>query len=228
MRRSIVLIAGFFFSVGARAGWTGDPTQSLKKGAVVMGYQTDTRSVELTGGSPTKDFQSRGFVVEFRNALNPVVQLSFRALPFTGRMNLEDTSFNPHMAGAGVGLYLAPPEPLGPIHLGAAAVWDGAGGAQKRETSSKEYDRVFSSDTTLAAGASWYPVEWIGVYAGAAYDSFRMRFAVSSYAKTNWKENSPWGGYGGVTYSPNEAWFLSAEVRGGGERSLGAFLGYKY
>lgn len=228
MKHSLIVFAGLCIAASARAGWTGDPTQSLKTGAVVMGYQTATRSVELTNGGSERDFQTRGFVLETRSALNPVAQLSFRVLPFTGRMNLDGDSFNPHVAGGGVGLYLAPPEPLGPIHLGAAVVWDGAGGAQKREGSTKEYNRVFWSDTTLAAGASWYPVERVGVYAGANYDSFRARFAVSPVPKTNWKGTSPWGAYGGVTLSPNEAWFVTAEVRGGAERSLGAFLGYKY
>ena len=227
MRRSLIVLAGILVSSVARAGWTGDPTQSVTKGAVVIGYQAASRNLELTGGSPTEKFKTHGLVLEQRTAVNPVVQIAIRALPFTGRMNLEGTSFNPHVAGGGVGLYLAPPEPLGPIRVGAAAVWDGAGGLRKREAADKQYDRVFWSDTTLTAGVSWSPIEWAGVYAGAAYDSFRMRLALPG-SKTNWKEDSPWGGYGGVTLTPNPAWFVTAELRAGGERSLGAFLGYKY
>ncbi len=227
--RRLLLIGVFAAAVPLRAAWTGDITQSVEKGYVDIGYQTATRSVKSNSkpGS-TFDFKDRGLVLENRTALNPVVQFALRALPFTGRINQENNSFNPHMAGGGAGLYLAPPETLGPVHLGAAAIWDGAGGISRRDNGSeKRYDRVFTSETTLAAGASYEPIEFLRVYAGGEYVSFRMRLAVPG-SKTNWRQDSPWGGFAGISFTSNQAWVVGGEFHFGGERSLGASLGYKY
>jgi len=227
MRRLLSIII-FSSAVPACAAWTGDITQSVEKGFVSIGYQTATRSVKsnsLPGG--TLDYKDHGMVLEDRTALNPVVQFALRVLPFTGRENLERTSFNPHMAGGGAGLYFAPPETLGPVHLGAAAIWDGAGGISRRDGPEKRYDRIFTSEATLAAGASYAPIESLNVYAGGEYVSFQMRLSVPG-SKTNWRQDSPWGGFAGVSFVSNQAWVVGGEFHFGGERSFGASLGYKY
>ncbi len=232
-RRSFALLLTAALGAGvspARAAWTGDPTQPVEKGAVLIGYQSGSLDVKpVNGGTQTLTLKDRGMVLEQRTAVNPVIQLAFRVLPFTGRINLENSTFNPHMAGGGVGVYAAPPEALGPVHLGVAAIWDGAGGATQRSgTGSKKYDRVFWSETTLSAGASVSVLDFLSLYAGASFVSLRTQFDVAGSGKTKWKENSPWGGFGGVSLTSNQAWFVNAEVRAGGERSLSASLGYKY
>jgi hypothetical protein len=231
-RRALLLFVAAALSGPARAAWTGNPAQQVEKGALVLGYQTAARDVELTSGGPTAELKNRGLFIEQRSAINPVLQLALRALPFTGRVSLENDALTPHMAGAGVGLYAAPPEPLGLVHLGAAAVWDLAGGARKRASSgsgygSKRYDRIYWSELTFSAGASVSPIEGVSVYAGASFTSLRTRFTENG-AKATLKESTPWGGFGGVSYSSNKAWFADLHLRGGGERSVGASLGYTY
>ena len=226
--RRLLLIAVVAAAVPVRAAWTGDITQSLDKGYVSVGYQTSTRSVKSNSfPGQTLDFKSHGLMLENRTALNPVVQFALRALPFTGRISQENNAFNPHMAGGGAGLYFAPPETLGLLHLGAAAIWDGAAGVSRREGPKKQYDRVFTSEATLAAGASYEPIESLRVYAGGEYVSFQARLAVPG-SKTNWRQDSPWGGFAGVSFTSNQAWVIGGEFHFGGERSFGASLGYKY
>jgi hypothetical protein len=225
-----LIVAGL--SGAASAAWTGNPTQPVEKGAFIVGYQVSSRDVENTqasAGSQTLELKERGLVVETRSAINPVFQLAFRVIPFTGRVNLEGDPFNPHVAGAGLGLYVAPPEALGPVHLGAAAIWDGAGGARKRvnPTASKQYDRLYWSEATLSAAASVAPVEFLSVYAGVSYVSLRAQFNQNG-VKATFKEHQPWGAFGGVSVLSNEAWFLNVEGRAGGERAMSASLGYKY
>lgn len=230
MKRLAALLAAVLAAPAARAAWTGDLTRSVENGATVLAYHSSARDVEPTSASGL-DFKwkSRGLVLEQRSAMTPVAQFSLRLMPFTGRQDLEGMGFNPHVAGGGAGVYLAPPEPFGPVRLGAAALWDGAGGARKRAGAggSTRYDRVYWSELTLAAGASADPLPYLRVYGGLAHASFRMRTSVGG-AKTNWKQDSPWGGFAGATLSAEEAWFLTAELRAGGERAMALSLGYQY
>lgn len=230
LRRVLCFLAAAAAAVPAQSAWIGNPAHPLDGSSTGLAYDTAERDV--VDGTPgvALDMDSRGFFLEHRTSLNPAFQWSLRVLPFTGRTEIEGASFNPHMAGGGLGLHFSPPEPLGPVHVGVQALWNGAAGARRRPSTpgaDKEYDRIYWSELSLAAGASWAPVELLSVYGGASFTKLDVHFNLGG-ARSDWEGDQPWGAFAGVELNPDEAWTVAAEIRTGHEQAFSASLRYNY
>lgn len=230
MRRAAFPLIAFALSTAAQAAWVGNPAHPREGGGAAAVYDWGERDVTLSGsGGVTESLDSRGFFLEHRSTLSRAFQGSLRLLPFTGRMNLAGASFNPHMAGGGIGLHFSPPEPLGPVRVGAQAVWDGRAGARKRAVagSDKEYDRVFWSEAMVAVAVSYDVMETWGVYGGPVWNKLDVHFNVGG-VRSDWTEEQAWGAFFGGELNPNEAWTVAGEFRLGHERSMALILRYNY
>lgn len=231
LRRSAFPLVALFLSVAVHAAWIGNPAHPREGGGAGLAYDMGERDVVLsgTGGAVVRSLESRGLFFEHRSSLTPAFQMSLRVLPFTGRAGLEGSAFNPHMAGGGVGLHFSPEEPLGPVHVGLQAAWEGRAGARKRTDASgdKKYDRLYWSEASLAAGVSWAPVEVLNLYGGPVWTKLDVHFNVAG-ARGDWSEDQAWGAFFGAELVPGDAWTLGAEFRAGHEQSASFSLRYNY
>lgn len=231
MRRAAFPLIAFALSTAAQAAWVGNPAHPREGGAAGVVYDWGERDVTSSAsGNVSGSLNSRGLYLEHRTALNRVFQGSLRILPFTGRLGLEGASFNPHVAGGGIGLHFSPPEPLGPVRVGAQVTWDGRTGARKRAVApgaAKEYDRVFWSEAMAAAAVSYAPMDSWGVYGGPVWNKLDVHFNVGG-ARSDWTEDQAWGAFFGAELNPDDAWTLAGEFRVGHEQAVALSLRYNY
>ena len=238
MRRYLCLGWAVVLSSAMPAGafWFGNPARSMEKGmtAFEMMYDTSNRDIKLRNNqSSTVELDSHRFCIQGRTAMNDVAQFYGRLLPGLGRINVENNSFDPHMWGGGLGLQLAPPEPIGIVHFGVLGGGDFSAGMRKRPQGQTGNDKVDWTEGYAALGASVSPIESVSVYGGASlikdYINFDMFDAGSnSVVKSHLKNDRVFGGFLGAEFCPNKSWGLGAEMHFGNETLWGLMAQYVF
>lgn len=82
-------------------------------------------------------------------------------------------------------------------------------------------------ELSLAGGATVPLVEHVDLFGGVSFVRPDMRFEISNTV-TKFDTEQRFGGFGGIGYSPNDAWTLTASVELGAEAVVGMSARYHF
>lgn len=219
-----ILMAMAFFAVSADAAWYGQigRANGRDEHSIEFAYDTGDRDIRVKGtNGPDTELSAHRFTVQYARGLGQGFELLARGVPFTGRVNLEGSSFNPDVWGVGGGLHWSPPEPLGVVRLGFVA---GVDFFQGTESSRNNMNWL---ELSLAGGATVPLVEHVDLFGGVSFVRPDLRFEAANVV-TKFDTEKRFGGFGGVGYSPNDAWTLSAVIEMGAQAVMGFSARYHF
>lgn len=219
-----ILMATVLAGTTVQAAWFGQigRANGRDEHSIEFIYDTGDRDIRVKGtNGPDVQLNAHRFTVQYARGLGQGFELFARGVPFTGRINLENSSFNPDLWGLGGGLHWSPPEPIGPVRLGFVAGVDFFQGTKSSR------DNLNWLELSLAGGATVPLVEHVDLFGGVSFVRPDMRFEISNTV-TKFDTEQRFGGFGGIGYSPNDAWTLTASVELGAEAVVGMSARYHF
>jgi hypothetical protein len=215
----LVLTAGV-----SHAYWIGNQGLSIqeKGGALEIIYDTGERDIVPENGGPSVDLESHRLYAQWRYGASKSVQLVGRVLPGTGRLDLDNSNFNPNVWGLGGGIQFSPREKLGAVRVGASAAYDINFGESGD-------DEIRWTEFTAATGVSYDPAETVRVYGGLSIikDTYDFEFNPGN-VQVDYKNDDSWGLFAGVNFLPADPWVISFEAHFLNEAVFGFNLRYRF
>ncbi len=224
MKKLLLLTAALaLFAVSAQAYYLGNPGLSTRKGAssVEFVYDTGEREMKPSGGSQTVDVESRRMYIQWRHGISKSFQVVGRLLPGLGRVDWENSDFNPALWGFGAAIQFSPREKLGLLRVGALAGYNINYGKSSG-------DEITWKEGNVAFGLSYDPTRETRVYGGISIIVPDVEIEYENGTKQDWEADTTWGPFFGGNLILKPAWVLAAEVHLMNEDSIALYARYRF